>query len=143
MDPFLLPPRLVLRALDDVHVLATSVPRVLAMGQRILDLGERRYRRAEAILVLGGRIDSSAEQIIEMGGEMHDLGTRILGQGDRIEQRAREVADRAADVSAALPLLERAVALGVPLEGAVERLGRMVDRLPGGAAARRRSGPDA
>ena len=38
----------------------------------------------------------------------------------------------------ALPILEQAVALGAPLEGAVERIGRIVDRLPGG----RRGAPE-
>lgn len=138
LDPLVVPPRLLLRALDDLHTLAQAVPRVLDLGERILDLGERIDDRAEAILELGSRIDRQGEALVALGGEMQDLGGRVLGQGDLIEQRAREVADRAAQVIAALPLLERAVALGEPLEGTVERLGRMVDRLPGGPLSRRR-----
>jgi hypothetical protein len=51
---------------------------------------------------------------------------------------AGEVAQRGAQVAEALPYLERAVTMVEPLEGAVERLGRIVDRLPGAARARRR-----
>ena len=36
-----------------------------------------------------------------------------------------------------LPTLQRAVGLAEPLEGAVERLGRVIDRLPGSARQRR------
>ena len=38
-----------------------------------------------------------------------------------------------------IPTLERAIALASPLEGAIDRFGRFVDRLPGGQ--RPRSGP--
>ena len=138
LAPFVLPPKLLLRALDDVHELAVASRQVLDLGVRIVELGERIDRRAEAIVELGERINDQAEALVALGGEMQDLGGRVLGQGDLIEQRAKEVADRAAQVIAALPLLERAVALGEPLEGTVERLGRMVDRLPGGPLSRRR-----
>jgi hypothetical protein len=151
-DPLVLPPKLLLRALDDIHEMAVASRQVVDMGARLLELGERMDARAEAILGLGERIDARAQQILDvgehiqgraddliaLGADMHKLGGNVLEQGDLIEQRARDVAERAADIVAALPLLERALALGEPLEGAVERLGRMVDRLPGGAAARRR-----
>ena len=51
-------------------------------------------------------------------------------------EAAREVAVRGAEVAAALPTLERAVAIATPLEGTVERLGRIVDRLPGSRATK-------
>jgi hypothetical protein len=35
-----------------------------------------------------------------------------------------------------LPTLERAIEMASPLEGAIDRVGRLVDRLPGGAARR-------
>ena len=146
LDPFVLPPKLLLRALDDIHEMAVASRQVVDMGARILELGERIDRRAEALMDLGERIDARAQQMLDIGGDLHGLGTNVLEQGTVIEERAREVADRAGEIVAALPLLERALALGQPLEGAVERLGRAVDRLPGGAAARRRAAsadPDA
>ncbi len=35
-----------------------------------------------------------------------------------------------------LPALERAIEMASPLEGAIDRFGRLVDRLPGGTARR-------
>jgi hypothetical protein len=49
-----------------------------------------------------------------------------------VHSRASEVVAQAAELERAIPTAERAVDLIQPLEGAVERLGRMVDRLPGG-----------
>ena len=44
--------------------------------------------------------------------------------------RAQAVAEVGAQVVESLPTLERAVTMATPLEGAVERVGRLVDRLP-------------
>jgi hypothetical protein len=51
------------------------------------------------------------------------------------------VAERGAEVAGALPVLQRAVGIAEPLEGAVERLGRMVDRFPGGRRTGEQLGP--
>jgi hypothetical protein len=47
------------------------------------------------------------------------------------------VADVAEELVTALPALEKAIELAVPLEGAIERIGRLVDRLPAPKAQRR------
>jgi hypothetical protein len=146
LSPLVVPPKLVLRALDDLHTMATvavqvsgQIDRMLVLGERIdaraeaiLALGERIDDRAEAILTLGGRIDGQAETIISMGDRLGDQGDQLIAHGLLIQDRAKEVSDRAADLIEALPLLERAIGLALPLEGAVERLGRVADRLPGG-----------
>ena len=54
--------------------------------------------------------------------------------------------DRAGELVEALPTIEQAVTMVSPLEGAVERLGRTIDRLPGGRgtrAARRQADEEA
>ncbi len=43
----------------------------------------------------------------------------------------------AGELAEALPTIEQAVTMVSPLEGAVERLGRTIDRLPGGRSRRR------
>jgi len=153
LSPVLLPPMLVLRALDDLHTLAVTAraavevgERVVELGERIVTMGERLDARGEAILGVGAQLERRAEAILDLGARldasgaaMHGLGERMQAQGEVLEAVARDVATRGAEVAAALPLLERAVALGEPLEGTVERLGRIVDRLPGGAQARRRA----
>ena len=67
--------------------------------------------------------------MIEIGERVLELGD-ILMERSTLADRAKD-ADRGADVAAALPTLQRAVSIE-PLEGAVERLGRAIDRLPGG-----------
>ena len=126
---------------------------VLAIAERlderaaeVLVVGERLDARAEAILVLGERIDGRAEAILDVGtrlegraGDLIDLGTRMQDLGDRVDSRGAEVASQAGavastatELAAVIPTLERTLALATPLEGAIERVGRLVDRLPGG-----------
>jgi len=145
--PLLIPPKLVLRALDDLHTVATvavtvsgQIERILVLGERIdaraeaiLSLGERIDDRAEAILTLGHRIDGQADTIIAMGERLGAQGEALVAHGVLIQDRAKDVADRAGEIIEALPLIERAIGLAMPLEGAVERLGRVADRLPGGS----------
>jgi hypothetical protein len=159
-----------LRALDDLHTLAVSAGEVTAtvrrleeradrieqmlgdaldvgrriedMGEGVLTLGRRIDKRAQAILALGERIDARAEGVLAMGERMEGVGREIMAEGRDIRAAASEVADRGAEVAAALPLLQRAVEMAGPLEGAVERLGRMVDRLPGGRGRAPRGGAD-
>lgn len=98
-------------------------------------MGERVEGQATQILDLGERISGQAEGINELGGELGDLGRRMLEQGLLIEKQADAVAGRAADLVEALPTIEQAVSMVSPLEGAVARIGRAVDRLPGAQRA--------
>jgi hypothetical protein len=149
------PPRLLLRALDDLHLLATTAQEVLVefaalrdLGERldergaeIVELGDRLDRRAREIVDLGERLDDRAGGVLNTGAELHLVGREIVGQATSVRSAADEVSSRVTEIMSALPLLERAVRLGEPLEGAVERLGRIVDRLPGGPTSRRRAAP--
>jgi len=71
---------------------------------------------------------------------MRDLGDRIDVRGGEIADRAGQVVETGAELIAVLPAFERALEMATPLEGAIDRFGRLVDRLPGGAT-RRRPGP--
>ncbi len=112
---------------------------IVEMGRAVLELGERIDARARAILELGERIEVRTEELLDLGGEMHGLGERIDGRGAEIVQRAGEVVQTGGELVNVIPTLERAIEMTTPLEGAIDRFGRLVDRLPGGAAARRRS----
>ena len=140
VDLVRLPPLVLVRAFDDLHTIARVgselMERLDALEERAeaaVALLERIDARAEEVLALGASIDARGESLVELGERLHSMGADIHAQGELIEQRAHEVATRGADLVATLPTLEAAVALVTPLEGAVERLGRMVDRLPGGA----------
>jgi hypothetical protein len=143
--PIDLPIRAVDRALSDLHAiarLAAEMPTrldaldaraeaILDLGDRIVTLGESLNTRAEQVVELGERIDDSGRELVDLGGRLFTLGESVNKQGVVIAERAREVAERGGEVAAALPTLQRAVGIAEPLEGAVERLGRMVDRIPG------------
>ncbi|MDQ6777714.1 MAG: hypothetical protein M3071_16225, partial [Actinomycetota bacterium] len=160
LDP---PQAIVSRVLSDLGAIARAareapaqLDRMLELGEEIVDIGravleiaERLDERAAAILVLGARLDARAEAILELGArldgrtnELIDLGIRMHKLGDRVDARGAEVAgqagavvETATELITVLPTLERALQLATPLEGAIDRFGRLVDRLPGGRRA--------
>jgi hypothetical protein len=122
--------------------------RVLELGERIdrraeliLALGDRIDARAEALLGLGGRIETSADELLELGGSIRALGEQMDARGADIVDRATRVSETGTELVAVLPTLQRAIEMTTPLEGAIDRVGRLVDRLPGGAARRRVGDP--
>jgi hypothetical protein len=147
---FTLPIDLVGRALDDVGAIArvarelperldtleARAEKVQDQLDRALALGETIADNSAAMVELGQNIEARGEAMIELGERMILLGNAVLERSAVISDRAKEVADRGAEVAAALPTLERAVSMAAPLEGTVERLGRALDRLPGGSGAR-------
>ncbi len=158
VEPLMLPPRLVVRALDDLHTIAAAsrnasvrlesmqertdvavvlLGRIEYVGDQVLAMGARIETQAEQVLAMGARIETQTEQLLALGESFDKLGAAVLEQGKVLEITARELATRGSAVTDALPTLERAVAIVEPLEGAVERLGRIADLLPGG---QRRSG---
>lgn len=117
---------------------------ILAMGERIearadgiLTIGEVLDARADSIVELGERLDQRAGALIELGERMGTVGDRVDTHGAAIVDSANRVADTGNELIGVLPALERAVAMATPLEGAIDRFGRLVDRLPGGAPRRR------
>jgi len=82
----------------------------------------------DVALTYRGRADAAAAVV----ARIEELGRRMLEQGMIIEKQAEAVAARAGELVEALPTIEMAVSMVSPLEGAVERIGRAVDRLPGG-----------
>jgi hypothetical protein len=144
------PQTVVNRALADLGAiarLASSAPaqfdrmlelgeQIAAIGRDLLEIGERLDRRAEAVLVIGNRLDERAAELLELGGSLQGLGEQVDARGAEIADRATRVVDTGSELIGVLPTLERALAMASPLEGAIDRFGRLVDRLPGGAARR-------
>lgn len=110
---------------------------VLGFADDALELGRRIDARAGALLALGERVDVRAGAIIDLGAHVEALIGAMVEEAKLIEAAAQQVAATGAEVATALPLLHRAIEMTEPLEGAVERIGRIVDRLPGGRAATR------
>jgi chromosome segregation ATPase len=151
------PQAIVNRALSDLGAVARAARTAPAQLQRILELGEemaeigrgvleiaeRLDRRADAALALGERLDARADELLKLGRKMEKLGkrvdkrgTEIVEAGDEIVASAARLAETGSDLIGALPTLQRAIEMASPLEGAIDRFGRLVDRLPGGAARR-------
>ena len=146
MNPFLLPPKLLFRALDDLHEIAIAArdmgPRLGTLqdradsieemlGEAIAVAREIEARGREAI-EMAERIDTRAGAVLDLADQVDERATEIMAEAKLMQATAAEVALRGGQVAEALPLLERAIALAEPLESTVERLGRLVDRLPGG-----------
>jgi uncharacterized protein Yka (UPF0111/DUF47 family) len=150
MSLITLPIDLISRALDDVGAIArvarelpdrldtleARADKVQEQLDRALTIGETIADNSAAMVELGQSIEARGEAMVDLGERMIVLGNAVLERSAVISDRAKEVADRGAEVAAALPVLERAVSMASPLEGTVERLGRALDRLPGGRAGR-------
>jgi hypothetical protein len=152
--PLASPQAVVGRVLNDVGAIVRAareapgqLDRIMALGQEIAEIGrevllvaQRLDQRAEAIMALGERLDVRASELLELGDAMRDLGDRIDLRGGEIADRAGQVVDTGTELIAVLPAFERALEMATPLEGAIDRFGRLVDRLPGGAPRRRTPG---
>lgn len=135
----LVPLRLLSRAADDLNRLVTLGERALDRMDRLdakldqmLALGERIEGQAAEILVLGERVSAQAEELGGLGSRMETLGRDVLQQGTVLQSQADAMVSAAGELAEAMPTIEHAVTMVSPLEGAVQRLGRTIDRLPGG-----------
>lgn len=116
------------RQLDRLLTLAEEL---VDIGQRVLVIAERLDARAEAIFELGLQLEKRAEEMLDLGAHMQSLGGQIDLRGAEIVERAAQVVETGSELITALPMVERALELATPLEGAIDRFGRIVDRFPG------------
>jgi hypothetical protein len=128
----LVPPKLVLRALDDLHTLATTAETAIELLARLDARAERIETQLDNGIALGRKLEARGAEITELGQQFDKLGDALMAEARSTQAVGREIALRGGEIAAALPLLQRALDLGEPLEGAIERAGRIVDRLPGG-----------
>jgi hypothetical protein len=116
----------------------TLLERLDRRAERFIDVAESIDAKAAAVLELGERIEASARAMVDLGGkidlrgaEMTDLGRDIVAQANLVQERAGEVVVQAGELVRVIPTMERAVRLVEPLEGTVDVLGRVADRLTG------------
>ena len=146
MNLLLLPPRLLMRALDDLHEIAVAArdigPRLGTLQDRAdsieeqlgeaIEIARAIEARGREAIEMAERIDARALAILDLADRVDERASEIMAEAKIIQLTASEVALRGAQVADALPLLQRALEIAEPLESTVERLGRLVDRLPGG-----------
>lgn len=109
---------------------------IATIGRAVLEIAERLDERAEAVLEIGHRLDERAAALLELGTRIEVLGAQVDSRGAEIVDSATRVAETGSELIGVLPTLERALQMASPLEGAIDRFGRLVDRLPGGAPRR-------
>jgi hypothetical protein len=124
--------RVIASAPAQVDRLVTLGEELVTLGRRFVELGESIDARAGELLALGERMEARAAQLLDVGANVEGLADRIDSRGEEIVRRAGEIVDTGSELIAVLPTLERAIEMTTPLEGAIDRFGRLVDRLPGG-----------
>jgi hypothetical protein len=78
VNPLLLPPRLLFRALDDLHTLALAATRLERVEESL-------NARADAILAMGERIDERSAAILTLGEDIVAMGAQVVAMGERVE----------------------------------------------------------
>ena len=166
-----LPPRLIARALDDLHAIAEAARRLptieamlteqfeilnrqadelIRIGNDVIEMGREAnagladgvkvgrnlHERGEALLASSEKILAQGQSMERQAARLDERSEEVMAQSERVIEAAREVAVRGAEVAAALPALEQMAAATEPLQPAIERFSRMVDRLPGGKPSR-------
>ena len=126
--PFLVDPRLLVRALEDLHAIAAAARELPEVERRLterLASAEAELRRANAhaseLLVAVERIDDverEVSELVRLAGELRD-GLPAL---DEALRSIRSLEGATATLASAAE----------PLQGTAQRLGRIADRLPGG-----------
>jgi hypothetical protein len=135
-----LPARRVLRALDDLHAIATAARALPGVEARLTLKVDELETRAAEVLEAVSQAEATLSDGIGIGRELNERAGAIMEQTERVIAAAYSVTRSAEDVAAVLPSLEASAAAATtlaqtaePLQGLVERLGRIADRLPGGA----------
>jgi hypothetical protein len=126
VDPRILDPRVWLRALDDIHTLSTATVSALEDLHTVAEVA-RGLEDVEARLT--ARMASAEAVLAEVAG----LARGLLA----FDQRAGELLEAAHVLNGAATTLAAAVE---PMQGAIERLGRVTARLPGGGGAKKAKG---
>ncbi|HEX3317229.1 MAG TPA: hypothetical protein VHR88_04375 [Solirubrobacteraceae bacterium] len=134
-----LPARMVLRAFDDLHTLAEAARALPDVEARLTDKVDELETRSSEVLEAVASAEKTLAAAIPIGRELQERAGEILDRTDRVIAAAHSVTDAADHVAAVLPSLEASAAAATvladtaePLQGLVERLGRIADRLPGG-----------
>lgn len=130
--------RLIRTAPEQMSRLLGLGEELVAIGHQVLEIAERLDERAESMGQLGERLDQRAAALVEVGSRMGTMGDQIDVRGTEIVASAERVSQTARELMLVLPTLERALDLATPLEGAIDRFGRFVDRFPGASGPRRR-----
>jgi hypothetical protein len=137
-----LPARLILRALDDLHAIAEAARSLPDVEARLTQKVDELESRAAEVLDAVATAEQTLGEGIGVGRRLDERAEVILDSTERIVAAAYAVAEGADRVAEVLPSLEASATAATvlaqtaePLQGLVERLGRIADRLPGARRA--------
>jgi methyl-accepting chemotaxis protein len=123
VNPLLLPPRLIVRALDDLHALSRSAE---VVSRTLSTLGPERVDEALANLAA---LADAAERLPQIEGALADTEQEALRRVDSLDKRLANLLELAGGIERGLPaigeVLERIAALDERLGGALELVGRL------------------
>jgi methyl-accepting chemotaxis protein len=111
-----------MRALDDLHALAAAARALPEIEGRILARVAEIQEQFDQALEIGRSLDARGGELTALGANLDAHATAFLELSTGLDEMNRSA--------------EAMAAVAEPLHGAAERLGRIVDRLPGGRAAR-------
>lgn len=126
-----LPPRLVLRALDDLHTLAEFAKTLPAEVTELQAIGRELLATGREIQALGLRIEEQIQGMAVIGENLDRRGEELLAQASSVEGRLDKVIDALPTIEAFEVSATTLAQTVVPLQGVADRLGRITDRLPG------------
>ncbi len=124
----LAPARLALRALDDVHTLASSVRQGPEERESLVYRLDRLHEEMLRLNRLAESFNRQATDLIEMAGSLDAVGRKLHEEAEEISENmdpVLESLDRIDDMSESMDTLADSVE---PLQGAAERVGRIADR---------------
>ena len=123
MNPLLLPPRLMVRALDDLHSLARSAETIARA------VGPLDAERVEQLVGDMTTLADAAERLPQIEASLADIESEALRRADGLDQRLAGVLELAERIEHGLPaigaILDRIGALDGSLAHALEVVGRL------------------
>lgn len=132
------PARLILRPFEDLHAIAEAARALPDVEARLSQRMDELESRATEVLDAVSTAEATLGDGIAVGRQLDERAVVILDSTERIVAAAHAVAEGANHVAAVLPSLEASATAATmlaqtaePLQGLVERLGRIADRLPG------------
>jgi hypothetical protein len=129
MSLLTLPIDLLQRAIDDLATIAGGARELPARIQELDERAARMQDQLDRALALGEVIAANTAAMVEMAERVESRGASMIELGERMMALGNSVTEQSESIA-------RALAIASPLEGTVERLGRALDRLPGGSKPR-------
>lgn len=140
-----LPPRLIARALDDLHAIAEAARRLPTIEVLLTEQFEILNRQADELIRIGGDVIEMGREAnaglrdgVEVGRGLHERGAAILDQGARLEAlseqllvQGRSMDERAAKVDErAIEIMEQAERVIAAAREVAERGAEVAAALP-------------